>query len=234
MRLHEKNVTPSLHPALPESGILSMWICSFPRSALMFSANPVRSAIVVAMGLCLAVAARADEKPKPLSPAVVRGLDYLAEQQHSNGGWDQGGGWRVAEQGKAQAVSAPNSPDVGNTCIAVLAFVRCGSTAKEGKYAKQIANGVDFACGHIARSDEKSLFVTEIKGTQLQSKSGPYVDTFLAVMMLAELKGKMPDSAGEAAVESALKKTVADDEKPRANAAVERESQRQPVHSVHR
>src|SRR5436309_1248795 len=45
--------------------------------------------------------ADADEvTPKPLSDAVKKGLDYLAKQQHPNGGWGQGGGWRVGGTAK--------------------------------------------------------------------------------------------------------------------------------------
>src|SRR5262245_37933989 len=33
-------------------------------------------------------------KPKPISPNVQKGLDYLIEMQDASGGWGQGGGWR--------------------------------------------------------------------------------------------------------------------------------------------
>ena len=75
----------------------------------------------------------------------------------------------------------------------MLALVRSGNTPKEGKYAKEVAKGIEFICTHVQNSDDKSLYVTNIKGTQIQSKIGPYVDTFLASMVLAELKGKMAD-----------------------------------------
>ena len=32
--------------------------------------------------------------PKPLSDAIKHGLAYLVSQQHKDGGWGQGGGWR--------------------------------------------------------------------------------------------------------------------------------------------
>ena len=37
--------------------------------------------------------------PKPLSNAVLNGFKYLIRQQHREGGWSQGGGWRSAEGG---------------------------------------------------------------------------------------------------------------------------------------
>src|SRR5687767_4430355 len=61
-------------------------------------------------------------KPKPLSDAVKKGLEYLVKQQHKNGGWGQGGGWRTQTQGgRIEGPEVSDPPDVGNTCIATLA-----------------------------------------------------------------------------------------------------------------
>jgi hypothetical protein len=153
-------------------------------------------------------------KPKPLSDTVKKGLEYLIHQQHPNGGWGQGGGWRTADKGgRIEGAEVKDPPDVGNTCIAVLALIRAGSTPKDGPYAKNVAQAVEFICGHIEKADDKSLDITEIKGTQIQSKIGPYVDTFLASMVLAEVKGKMPDARAEKRMQAALTKTIAKMEK---------------------
>src|SRR5262245_50256398 len=87
-------------------------------------------------------AAAAAAKPvtaKPLSPAVKKGLEYLVAQQHPNGGWGQGGGWRVGNQGgRVEGAEVQDPPDVGNTCIAVLALMRAGNTPNNGPYAKNV------------------------------------------------------------------------------------------------
>jgi Prenyltransferase and squalene oxidase repeat len=145
-------------------------------------------------------------EPKPLCDSVKKGLEYLVKQQNANGGWGQGGGWRVANNGRVEGAEDP--PDVGNTCLAVLALVRAGNTPKDGPYAKNVAKGVDFICGNIEKADGKTLYVTEIKGTQLQSKIGEYVDTFLSSMVLAELKGRMQDESNEKRMVAALTKTI--------------------------
>jgi hypothetical protein len=153
-------------------------------------------------------------KPKPLSDTVKKGLEYLIKQQHPNGGWGQGGGWRVGGQGgRIEGAEVKDPPDVGNTCIAALALIRAGNTPKEGPYAKNLAHAVEFICSHIEKADDKSLDITDIKGTQLQSKIGPYVDTFLASMVLAEVKGKMQDAGSEKRMLAALTKTVGKMEK---------------------
>src|SRR5262245_61739874 len=153
-------------------------------------------------------------KPKPLSDAVTKGLAYLVKQQHADSGWGQGGGWRTVEGGgRIEGREVKDPPDVGNTCIATLALIRAGNTPKEGLYTKEVTKAVEFICGHVAKSDDKSLLVTNIKGTQLQTKIGPYVDTFLTSIVLAELKDKMADEKSEAILMAALTKTISKIEK---------------------
>src|SRR5437763_1857773 len=42
------------------------------------------------------IATKTAVDPKPLSAAVKKGLEYLVKQQQEDGGWNQGGGWRIA------------------------------------------------------------------------------------------------------------------------------------------
>jgi hypothetical protein len=57
-------------------------------------------------------------------------------------------------------------------------------------------------------SDSDSLAVTIVKGTRVQQKLGPNIDTFLASMLLAEVKGRMPDERSDTAVELAPAKVL--------------------------
>lgn len=191
----------------------------------------IRLAVLVATtaGLFLMTGLKAEDKPKadaakelpretvkakPINDTVKKGLEYLIKQQHPNGGWGQGGGWRSVDNGsRIEGAEVKDPPDVGNTCIAVLALVRAGNTPKEGPYAKEVAKAVEFICGYVSKSDDKSLFVTDVKGTQIQSKIGPYVDTFLTSMVLAELKGKMADDKNEKMLLASLNKTIGKIEK---------------------
>lgn len=153
-------------------------------------------------------------KPKPLSDEIKKGLEYLVKQQHANGGWGQGGGWRTVDQGgRIEGANVQDPPDVGNTCIALLALIRAGNTPQEGPYSKNVAKGVEFICTHVEKADKDSLLVTDVKGTQLQSKIGPYVDTFLTSLVFSQLKGKMQDKKNEDRAMAALKKTIAKIEK---------------------
>jgi len=154
-------------------------------------------------------AAKAAIKPKPVADQTKKALEYLVSQQHASGGWGQGGGWRSGSQGRVEGAEVQDPPDVGNTAIAALALIRAGHTAREGKYAKNVAKAVEFIAGKIEKVEADSPFVTDVMGTQLQSKIGQYVDTFLAGLLLSELKGKMPDESSEKRLEAALAKTMA-------------------------
>ena len=147
----------------------------------------------------------------PLAPHTEKGLAYLANQQLPSGGWGQGGGWRNAGHGgridPAQA-GYQDAADVANTAIATLALIRGGSAPASGPYADHVRAGLDFVLASIEAADHESLFVTDVRGSQLQSKIGVYVDTFLANLLLAEVRGRMPDPDAEARLETGLAKVL--------------------------
>jgi hypothetical protein len=153
-------------------------------------------------------------QPKPLADSTKKGLAYLVSQQNANGGWGQGGGWRTANQGgRIEGTNIQDPPDVGNTAIATLALIRAGHTPQHGEYANKVAKAVDFMTSKIEKVEQESPYVTDVLGTQLQSKIGQYVDTFLAALVLSELKGKMGNELAEKKVNSALDRAIAKIEK---------------------
>ena len=146
---------------------------------------------------------------KPLSDAVNKGFMYLINQQHGDGGWCQGGGWRMGTEGaRVEGPSVEDPADVANTCVAALALLRGGHTPHDGEYRTQFHRGLDFIVTSVERSDTESLYVTDLRGTQVQHKIGEYVDTFLTAMVLAEAKGKMPDDTGETRLSAALENSL--------------------------
>lgn len=147
--------------------------------------------------------------PKPLSPAVKKGLEYLVKNQQEDGGWNQGGGWRTAVSGQGGRIEGKNvedPSDVGNTCFALLALFRAGNTPAEGQYKENVLKGLKFVLTRVEKADTDSLYVTDVRNTQLQSKIGPYVDTFLVNLVLAEMKGKA--GSEEKRLTAALEKTM--------------------------
>lgn len=162
---------------------------------------------------CLAVpaqegaSAKQASKPKPMSANVQRGLAYLASQQLADGGWTEG-----EESPYMRASSHANLKDTANvadTCMAALAFVRAGHQPDNGRYGANVKKAVEFVCRAIGQADANSLYVTDVRNTRVQQKLGPHIDTFLASLLLAEVKGHMPDARGNACVASALGKVLA-------------------------
>jgi hypothetical protein len=145
-------------------------------------------------------------KPKPLSENVARGLAFLVSQQQPNGGWSQGE--ESAQMGHS-GDQVKDIPNVADTCMATLALLRAGNTPKEGIYAENIRKAIDFICAKVEKADNNSLYVTDVHGTRVQGKLGPYVDTFTVSLLFAELKGRMPDERSEKRLVAALDKTIA-------------------------
>ncbi len=144
-------------------------------------------------------------EPKPFTANVKSGLAWLLEQQHQNGGWSQG------EESRHMGTSMQNLKDktnVGDTCATLLALLRSGSSPSTGPYAQNILAGLTYICTEIREADATSLYVTKTRGTRLQMKLGTFIDTFLASMVLAEVKGTMPDEAGEKMIADAFHKVM--------------------------
>jgi hypothetical protein len=151
-------------------------------------------------------------EPKPLSRNVKKGLDWLVEHQLAGGGWGEGEE-SAQMRGGGERASFRDTPNVADTCIALLALIRSGSTPREGPYRGAIAKGVRYVRSQVEGSDSESLAVSSVQGTRVQMKLGPNIDTFLASMLLSEVKGRMPDEASEKAVDVALHKVIGKIEK---------------------
>ncbi len=144
-------------------------------------------------------------EPKALSQNVQRGLAWMIATQLENGGWSQGTESVQMGQGMDPLKAKPN---VADTCISSLALMRAGSTPRSGPHSSSMSKAVNFICAQIEESDSTSLSVTNIKGTRVQAKLGPYVDTFLAALVLVEVKDDMPDEHSSKRVEAALAKVI--------------------------
>jgi hypothetical protein len=147
-------------------------------------------------------------KPKDLSSAVKSGLAYLVKSQQDDGGWNQGGGWRVGGTGggRVEGKNVEDPSDIGNSCFVLLALLRAGNTPTDGEYKDAVAKGLKFVISKVEKADKDSLYITDVRGTQLQSKIGNYVDTFLVNLVLAEFRGKSGDQ--EKQLVAALEKTM--------------------------
>jgi hypothetical protein len=144
-------------------------------------------------------------EPKPLTPEINKGVKWLVEHQLPRGGWGQGE--ESSHMGGGNAMK--DKPSAADTCMAALALIRAGNLPDKGEYSKNLLRAVEFVCAEIEESDKDSLYITATRGTRVQSKLGPYIDTFAATMLLPEVKDHMPDEAGKKRATAALDKVLA-------------------------
>lgn len=142
----------------------------------------------------------------PVSSAIDKGARWLASVQGADGGWGQDGGEASSVRSGERLESSGN--DVANTAVAALALLQAGS-----QYKPQVERALAFVLQRIDASPVEGLAITDRPGTQIQRKLGPYIDTFLASMMLAQIDGRASTPALNARIRTALHKTVAKIEK---------------------
>jgi hypothetical protein len=143
--------------------------------------------------------------PAPLSDQLKNGLGWLVKSQLDNGAWGQGE--ESSEMGVGM-IGIKDTPNVADTCMAVMALLRAGNAPTSGTYCNNVSKAVDFVIGQIEASDDQSLSVTTLNGTRTQMKLGSYIDTFMAAQALAELKGKMGSPPANQRLDKALAKVL--------------------------
>ncbi len=143
--------------------------------------------------------------------AVERGLTWLVKVQGNDGGWGQDGGDKSFVRNGERLES--NGNDVANTCVAALALLRSGNTPDKGEHREALQKAIEFVLRSIEESQTDGLALKTPGNTQIQRKLGPYIDTFLASMLLSELDGEMGNAKANARVRVALERVVAKIEK---------------------
>lgn len=142
----------------------------------------------------------------PVNMAVEKGTKWLAAVQGKDGGWGQDGGETsyVREGERLES----NGNDIANTAVVAEALLHGGR-----EYREHVQRAVEFILQRVEQSPDEGLSVTNVTGTQIQRKLGPYIDTFLTSKLLAELDGTMGDARANARVRHSLQKCVAKIEK---------------------
>jgi len=147
----------------------------------------------------------------PVAQAIAKGEKWLVSVQGKDGGWGQDGGETSYVRQGERLESTGN--DVANTAVAAEALLHTGNTPNAGPYRESLQRAVRFILAHVDKSPADGLAVTDVMGTQIQRKLGPYIDTFLTSKLLAELDGRMGDAQANLRVRRSLEKCVAKIEK---------------------
>ncbi|MBI3693997.1 MAG: hypothetical protein HY238_04035 [Acidobacteria bacterium] len=163
------------------------------------------------LAVALLMGGTVGDRNDPATGAVEKGIRWLVSVQGRDGGWGQDGGETSFVRVGERLESSGN--DVANTAVAAAALLRAGNTPTSGPYRESLRRAVEFILRNVEESPEQGLAVTRVTNTQIQRKLGPYIDTFLTSMVLAELDGNMGDARANRRVRASLEKCVAKVEK---------------------
>jgi len=114
--------------------------------------------------------------------AVRDGLDWLSKAQGASGGY--GAGSRSAQHVRdPHAVKA----DPATTSMVAMAYLRSGNTIKKGPYAENLKKAISYILETVESAPTSSAFITDVRGTQIQSKLGDNIDAVLTAQLLSNL-----------------------------------------------
>ena len=142
-----------------------------------------------------------DTLPKFLQKSVA----WLIAAQHNDGGW---GGGSHAQQNIRDPHAVTTDP--ATTAFTLLALMRSGHTPVAGAYQSQVVKGLEYLVTTVEKSKSEGPLITEVEGTQPQTKLGRFVDTSMTAQYLARVLKLLPkDNPLRLRVDAALDKCLA-------------------------
>lgn len=120
--------------------------------------------------------------PEKVMAAMTHGLAWIVEAQNANGGWGAGSHSR-------QDVRDPHAvqTDPATTSMVAMALLRSGSTLTSGKNSVQLKKALNYLLETVEKSSPTHLNITELTGTQIQSKLGANIDVVLTAQFLSDI-----------------------------------------------
>ena len=148
-------------------------------------------------------------KPRAWAPFISKGVDWLVKAQNDSGGW---GGGSHSNQQERDPHKVKTDP--ATTSFAALALIRSGSTLESGPNQKQVRSAIEYLVRTVEEASDDGPRITDLKGTQPQTKLGGLVDTTMTTQCLARvLKDTSKANELYSRIDKALDKCVAKLEK---------------------
>jgi len=118
--------------------------------------------------------------------SLKKGLAWMANAQLPNGGWGAGTHNR---QNLRDPHAVPADP--ATTALVGMALLRNGNTLTKGKYAENLKKALDFLLEAVENTPEQGKYITNLKGTQPQSKLGQNIDAILTMQFFTNILSKI-------------------------------------------
>lgn len=114
--------------------------------------------------------------------SVRDGLALLSEAQLENGGYGAG-------SHHAQNIRDPHAvkADPATTAMVAMAFLRSGTTLQKGVHAKNLKNAISYLLDTVEAANPNDPYITQVRGTQIQTKLGQNIDAVLAAQFFSSL-----------------------------------------------
>lgn len=146
------------------------------------------------------------KKPHGQYPAFLKkSIAWLIAAQHNDGGW--GGGSH-----SKQSIRDPHAvvTDPATTAFTLLSLMRSGHTPVGGEYKEQVDRGLDYLLAAVEKAKSEGPLITDVTGTQPQTKLGRFVDTSMTAQYLARVLPLFKDGdAKRLRIDAALDKCLA-------------------------
>lgn len=149
-------------------------------------------------------------EPKPKQPGELpdflqKSVAWLIAAQHNDGGW---GGGSHAHQDIRDPHAVKTDP--ATTSFTLLALMRSGHTPVAGAYQAQVKKGLEYLVNIVEQAKTEGPLITDVEGTQPQTKLGRFVDTSMTAQYLARVLPLLPkDDPLRLRVDAALDKCLA-------------------------
>jgi hypothetical protein len=124
--------------------------------------------------------------PEHVLRAEERGLQWLLKAQAGDGGFGCGMHAR-------QDIIDPHevSTDPATTAMVGMALLRLGSTLEKGQHTAALQKATEYLLKQVEQAPKGAVNVTQLTGTQIQSKLGANIDVALTAQFLSNLMAKI-------------------------------------------
>jgi hypothetical protein len=120
--------------------------------------------------------------PEKVQLSLDRGLNWIVGAQSQSGGWGAGSHGR-------QDITDPHavSTDPATTAMVSMALLRSGTSLTAGKYSQPLMKALNYLMLSTENSQGSSYNITDITGTQIQTKLGENIDVILTAQFFSNM-----------------------------------------------